>query len=133
MGFLGTSLLLFLYLRCPPKWDGWQCWERGGRPGYTEYVECPEYIYFKTSTLESGSGNCKGKIQSNCYRNGKFFLISKSLSFHAFSYYLQQYTPSMQKKNVLAKEIGKKEKGGQRMEKGWKKNGQIIKHAGRQR
>ena len=67
MGYLGTSLLLFLYLRCPPKWDGWQCWERGGRPGYTEYVECPEYIYFKTSsTLESESGNsCKGRIQSS--------------------------------------------------------------------
>jgi len=35
----------------------------------------------------------------------------------------------MQKKNVLVKEIGKKEKGG--MDK--KMNGQIIKHAGRQR
>ena len=58
-----------------------------------------------------------------------FILIPESLSFHAFFHYFQQYTPSMQKKNVLAKEIGKKEKG--EMEKGV--NGQIIKHAGRQR
>ena len=56
----------FLYFRCPPKWDGWQCWERGGRPGHTEYVECPEYIYFKTSALENG-GNCKGNILSEGY------------------------------------------------------------------
>ena len=57
------------------------------------------------------------------------FIISESLSLHAFFCYFLQYTPSMQKKNVLAKEIGKKEKG--EMEKGM--NGQIIKHAGRQR
>ena len=92
MGYLGTSLLLFLYLRCPPKWDGWQCWERGGRPGYTEYVECPEYIYFKTSTLESGSGNCKGRkfnLIAIIMESFKYiiFLIPESLSFHAFFYY----------------------------------------------
>ena len=54
--------------------------------------------------------------------------MSKLLLFDA-SICLKQYTLSMQKKNVLAKEIGKKEKG--EMEKGV--NGQIIKHAGKQR
>ena len=39
----------------------------------------------------------------------------------------------MQKKNVLAKEIGKKEKAGMEKDKLYIKNGQIIKHAGRQK
>ena len=50
-----------ILISCPPTWDGWQCWENGGRPGYTEYIECPKYIYFKTSSIES-NGACGGNF-----------------------------------------------------------------------
>ena len=35
--------------RCPPTWDGWQCWEDGGSPESVEYRACPSYIYFHTA------------------------------------------------------------------------------------
>ena len=58
------KVIVILYISCPPTWDGWQCWEDGGRPGYTEYMECPNYIYFKTSTIEN-NGACGGNLLLN--------------------------------------------------------------------
>ena len=53
------SIITIKIIRCPPTWDGWQCWEDGGRPGVVERMECPDYIYFKTFSLEP-EGSCKG-------------------------------------------------------------------------
>ena len=47
---------------CPPTWDGWQCWERGGQPGTTPTQPCPHYIYFLTHGTQQGLG-CNSKPQ----------------------------------------------------------------------
>ena len=67
MPFHGNSY--FPIIRCPPTWDGWQCWENGGHPGHIEYMECPDYIYFESANLEAiqneesieTTGSCRGK------------------------------------------------------------------------
>ena len=64
----------YIVISCPPTWDGWQCWENGGRPGYTEYIECPKYIYFKTSSIES-NGACGG----NFYESSEIYRIFEGI------------------------------------------------------
>ena len=49
---------------CPPTWDGWQCWPKGGVAGETQYETCPNYIFFHT-----GGGNI---LQNSCGRKSKY-------------------------------------------------------------
>lgn len=52
-GLLGCTVVGFLGditgSRCPPTWDGWQCWSSGGSAGTVAHEPCPSYIYFHSS------------------------------------------------------------------------------------
>ncbi len=50
--------------RCPPTWDGWQCWPDGGDPGVTEYQTCPSHIFF-AAVAEGGGGGADALIQQD--------------------------------------------------------------------
>ena len=64
-----------LYHRCPPTWDGWQCWPDGGKAGETSTGTCPPYIHFS-----AGASMCSGKSSWRSYIYMWHTVISKGLS-----------------------------------------------------
>ena len=63
-------------IRCPPTWDGWQCWEDGGSPDSVEYRACPSYIYFHTGTANDG-----GQLMQNTCGSKLSLSFCLSVSF----------------------------------------------------
>ena len=59
-------------LKCPPTWDGWQCWAEGGWPGQTMYHNCPSYIFFNTMTSLCG-GKYYGTYVDQTHRHLQHF------------------------------------------------------------
>ena len=57
--------------RCPPTWDGWQCWPEGGVPGRKEFQPCPSHIYFHSQ----GTRN-NGEFIDSC--GSEYFLLTLS-------------------------------------------------------
>ena len=57
--------------KCPPTWDGWQCWPQGGSPGQIEFRPCPSYIYFHSERNQnvdpcgSKSQHTEGRLNLN--------------------------------------------------------------------
>lgn len=59
--------------RCPPTWDGWQCWDDGGQPGQVEYRACPSYIYFHSSSAVGSDNTCGKYAEKTCMSDGRWF------------------------------------------------------------
>ena len=68
-------------VRCPPTWDGWQCWEEGGSPGRIEYRACPSYIYFNTGTANDGGQLMQNTCGSEYFKTALSSPLSQVLKF----------------------------------------------------
>ena len=67
--------------KCPPTWDGWQCWPHGGSPGQIEFRPCPSYIYFH-SERNQNVDPCGSKY---LYSYRKWTLVIDFNSANSFS------------------------------------------------
>ena len=76
-------------VRCPPTWDGWQCWEEGGSPGRIEYRACPSYIYFNTGTANDGGQLMQNTCGSEYFKTALSSPLSQVLKL-PLTYYQQK-------------------------------------------